>query len=215
MLALRAAACVVWARLDTAEAADSWVNPWSRRSAVRATSAVRPAQVSIHAEDEYGDVVAEIRVSRDGIVVELEGVSVEFETPTAEAGAITLALTGAGGLFIARREGDIVHIAREGLALTSLVRPTIEMPRAHGHHDRAGNAIEAPLHGVVSRLHVALGDAVEKGAPVLQMEAMKLIHTLKANASGRIEAILCAVGDTVPAGAILIEITPFEMEEKP
>ena len=70
------------------------------------------------------------------------------------------------------------------------------------------------LHGVVSRLHVALGDAVEKGTPVLQMEAMKLIHTLKASAPGRIEAIRCAVGDTVPAGAVLVEITPVEMEEK-
>jgi biotin carboxyl carrier protein len=89
------------------------------------------------------------------------------------------------------------------------------MPRTDGQHSRSGNAIEAPLHGVVSRLHVALGDAVEKGTPVLQMEAMKLIHTLKANAPGRIEAIRCAVGDTVPAGAVLVEITPLEIEEKP
>ena len=66
--------------------------------------------------------------------------------------------------------------------------------------------IEAPLHGVVSQLHVALGDTVEKGAPVMQMEAMKLIHTLQAQVTGRIETIRCDVGDTVPAGAILIEI---------
>jgi 3-methylcrotonyl-CoA carboxylase alpha subunit len=214
LLLLRAAACVVWAQLGTAEAA-SWINPWTRRSAVRVTSAVRPAKVSLHAADEYGEVDAEIRVSRDGIVVELAGVSVDFETPTVEGDAIALAPAGAGGPFVARRNGATVSIARHGLALVSTIRPSIEIPRTDGQHNRSGNAIEAPLHGVVSRLHVGLGDVVEKGTPVLQMEAMKLIHTLKANAPGRIEAIRCAVGDTVPAGAVLVEITPVEIEEKP
>jgi acetyl/propionyl-CoA carboxylase alpha subunit len=215
LLVLRAAASVVWAQLDTDKVTDSWVNPWNRRSAIRLTSAVRPAKVSLHIEDEYGEADTEIRVSRDGIVVELEGVSVEFEAPSVEGDAIMLAPAGAGGRFIARRNGTTVSIARDGLALTSTIRPGIEMPRTHGHLDRSGNAIEAPLHGVVSRLHVSLGDAVEKGTPVLQMEAMKLIHTLKASAPGRIEAIRCAVGDTVPAGAILVEIAPVEIEEKP
>ena len=53
------------------------------------------------------------------------------------------------------------------------------MPREQGGLEKSGNVIEAPLHGVVSQLHVALGDIVEKGAPVMQMEAMKLIHTLR------------------------------------
>jgi 3-methylcrotonyl-CoA carboxylase alpha subunit len=77
-----------------------------------------------------------------------------------------------------------------------------------------GNSIEASLYGVVSCLHVALGDAVEKGTRVLQMEAMKLVHTLKATVPGRIGSIFCAVGDTVPAGAILVEISPIEEIEE-
>lgn len=44
------------------------------------------------------------------------------------------------------------------------------------------------------------------------MEAMKLIHTLQATAPG-IEAIRCAVGDTVPAGAVLVEIAPVDMKD--
>jgi 3-methylcrotonyl-CoA carboxylase alpha subunit/geranyl-CoA carboxylase alpha subunit len=46
-----------------------------------------------------------------------------------------------------------------------------------------------------------------------QMEAMKLIHMLKATAPGRIEAIRCAVGDTVPAGAVRVEIAPVEIKD--
>jgi biotin carboxyl carrier protein len=107
-----------------------------------------------------------------------------------------------------------VSIAHAGLALKAMIRPNIDVPRDDAAHHHSGNAIEAPLHGVVSRLHVALGDTVEKGTPVLQMEAMKLIHTLKAPVHGRVDKIRCAEGDTVPAGAILVEIAPAEIEEK-
>ena len=133
--------------------------------------------------------------------------------PAVDGDAITLA-SPSGHPFIARRDGNAVSITREGLSLTATIRLRIEMPREQGHLEKSGNVIEAPLHGVVSQLHVALGDAVEKGAPVLQMEAMKLIHTLRAQVPGRVGQIRCNVGDTVPAGAILIEITPNEVEER-
>jgi len=210
---LRAAACVAWAGLDSAEPAAQWINPWDRRSAIRVTSAVRPAKASLHLADEYGQIDAEVLVGRDGIFVELEGASVNLARPVVEGGAIKLA-SPSGHPFIARRDGDVVSIIREGLSISASIRLRIAMPRGHGHLEKSGNVIEAPLHGVVSQLHVALGDTVEKGTPVLQMEAMKLIHTLKAPVPGRIGQIRCKVGDTVPAGAILVEIAPSEVEEK-
>jgi 3-methylcrotonyl-CoA carboxylase alpha subunit len=210
---LRAAACVVWAELDSAEATSHWVNPWDRRSAVRVTSAVRPAKVSVHINDEYGQTDAEVLVGRGSVTVEIEGASVELRRPVVETGRITLA-SPAGHPFIAQRKGDTVSITHEGLSLKAMIRLRVELPRSEGHLERSGNVIEAPLHGVVSQLHIALGDVVERGAPVLQMEAMKLIHTLKAPVAGRIQHIRCTVGDTVPAGAVLVEITPNEIEEK-
>jgi len=210
---LRAAACVVWAELDNAEPAAQWINPWDRRSAVRVTSAVRPAKASLHLVDEYGQSDAEVLVGREGITVELEGASVNLGRPVTENGTVKLA-SPSGHPFIARRDGNVVSIACEGLSLSATIRFRIEMPREQGGLEKSGNVIEAPLHGVVSQLHVALGDTVEKGAPVMQMEAMKLIHTLRAQVTGRIEQIRCNVGDTVPAGAILIEITPSEVEER-
>jgi 3-methylcrotonyl-CoA carboxylase alpha subunit len=214
LLALRAAACVAWAQLEVATTDTTWVSPWSRRSAVRVTSAVRPAKASLHIADDYGEVDAEVQVSRDSIVVELDGTQVEFAPPSADGRVIKFASDAAGPPFVFRHDSAKVSIAREGLALNATIRLRIELPRSDGEIDRGGNVIEAPLYGVVSQLHVALGDAVERGAPVLQMEAMKLIHTLKAPVPGRIEQIRCTVGDIVPAGAILVEITPDEVEEK-
>ena len=215
LLRLRAAACVVWSRLDTAAATSSWISPWQRRSATRVTSAVRLAKVLLRINDEYGEADAELRASRDGIAIEIDGIVVEFEPPKANGGAITLTAAGSSAPFVARRDDTTVSIAHQGLALKAAIRPRIDIPRDGGGLEHSGNAVEAPLHGVVAKLHVALGDVVEKGTPVLQMEAMKLIHTLKAPVPGRIEQINCNEGDTVPAGAVLIEISPVEVEEKP
>ena len=214
LLHLRAAACVAWARLEAATSDALWVNPWDRRSAVRVTSAVRPAKVSLHVADEYGEIDTEVLVSRDSIVVEMDGTSIEFAPPSSDGQLIKLASSEPSSPFVALHDGAKVSIARGGFSLNATLRLRIEMPRSEGQLDRAGNVIEAPLYGVVSQLHVALGDAVERGAPVLQMEAMKLIHTLKAPVPGRIEHIRCTVGDIVPAGAILVEIMPDEVEEK-
>ena len=203
---LRAAACVSWAEPQMTDATSEWVSPWNRRSAVRVTTAVRPARLPLHVADEYGEVDAELRVGRDGITVELEDTTIEFALPRKGADI-------AAG-FVQRRQGASVSIARDGLALTATIQPRIEMSRTDGQLERSGNVVEAPLHGVVSKLYVAPGDSVEKGAPLLQMEAMKLIHTLKAPVSGRIQSIRCAEGDTVPAGALLIEISPEDAKEE-
>jgi acetyl/propionyl-CoA carboxylase alpha subunit len=189
---LRAAACLAWAEPGARGAEGEWTNPWSRRSAVRVTSAVRPAWLSLHLSDDYGQIDADVRVNREGVTVELDGRSIAIDPAASDV--------------VVRRRDGIIHVTRNGLALAATVQPRIEMARAHGDVARSGNAIAAPLHGVVSRLHVGLGDVVAKGAPVLQMEAMKLIHTLNAPVPGRIGAITCAVGDTVPAGAVLVEI---------
>ncbi|HMJ97840.1 MAG TPA: biotin carboxylase N-terminal domain-containing protein, partial [Reyranella sp.] len=53
---LRAAACVSWAEPRMTDATSEWVSPWNRRSAVRVTTAVRPARLPLHAADEYGEV---------------------------------------------------------------------------------------------------------------------------------------------------------------
>jgi 3-methylcrotonyl-CoA carboxylase alpha subunit len=111
------------------------------------------------------------------------------------------------------RDGDQVRIARKGMATGARIGLKIDLPRAPGSNDRGGNIIDAPLHGVVAQIFVAVGDEVEKGGAVVQMEAMKLIHTLTAPVSGRVAAIRCKAGDTVPAGAVLVEITSPDAEE--
>ena len=65
--------------------------------------------------------------------------------------------------------------------------------------------LEAPMPGKIIAIFVAAGDAVEKDTALLILEAMKMEHTIRAPARGRIARILCRVGEQVGEGAELIE----------
>jgi 3-methylcrotonyl-CoA carboxylase alpha subunit len=60
------------------------------------------------------------------------------------------------------------------------------------------------MPGKIVALLAAKGDAVEKGAPLLIMEAMKMEHTIAAPSKGIVEEMLYAVGDQVAEGAPLL-----------
>ncbi len=75
--------------------------------------------------------------------------------------------------------------------------------------------LEAPMPGKIIAIFVATGDGVEKDAPLLILEAMKMEHTIRAPARGRIARILCRVGEQVGEGAELIEFEVSARETAP
>jgi 3-methylcrotonyl-CoA carboxylase alpha subunit len=64
--------------------------------------------------------------------------------------------------------------------------------------------LTAPMPGKVIAVLVDAGAKVERGAPLLIMEAMKMEHTIMAPAAGAVKEILYGVGDQVAEGAELI-----------
>jgi 3-methylcrotonyl-CoA carboxylase alpha subunit len=54
------------------------------------------------------------------------------------------------------------------------------------------------------------GARVEKGAPLLILEAMKMEHTIAAPAAGKLNAFHFAVGEQVSEG---VELVDFEKSE--
>ncbi|MBB3232596.1 acetyl-CoA carboxylase biotin carboxylase subunit [Halomonas stenophila] len=79
----------------------------------------------------------------------------------------------------------------------------------HGHHE-AESTLTAPMHGTVVALLVEAGARVEKGMPLMVMEAMKMEHTLTAPADGHVESFHFAAGDTVGQGDVLLEFAADE-----
>ncbi|WP_136067823.1 acetyl/propionyl/methylcrotonyl-CoA carboxylase subunit alpha [Modicisalibacter radicis] len=74
----------------------------------------------------------------------------------------------------------------------------------HGQHE-VDATLTAPMHGTVVALLVEPGQRVDKGTPLMVMEAMKMEHTLSAPADGAVEAFHFAAGDTVGQGDVLLE----------
>ena len=76
------------------------------------------------------------------------------------------------------------------------------------HAGDAGGAeghLTAPMPGKVIALLVKAGDKVEKGAPLLILEAMKMEHTIVAPAAGAVKQFYFGIGDQVGDGAELVE----------
>jgi 3-methylcrotonyl-CoA carboxylase alpha subunit len=64
----------------------------------------------------------------------------------------------------------------------------------------------APMSGTVVAVMVKAGDKVEKGAPLIVLEAMKMEHTIAAPSAGIVAAVHFAVGDRVAEGADLVDV---------
>ena len=69
--------------------------------------------------------------------------------------------------------------------------------------------IVAPLPGTVVALLAEVGATLEKGAPILTLEVMKMEQTLRAPFAGVLKVIKCKVGDIVGEGVELAEVEPI------
>jgi 3-methylcrotonyl-CoA carboxylase alpha subunit len=75
--------------------------------------------------------------------------------------------------------------------------------------EQAGaDKIAAPLPGTVVAVLAEEGATLEKGAPILTLEVMKMEQTLRAPYAGVLKSIKCKVGDIVQEGVELAVVEP-------
>ena len=67
-------------------------------------------------------------------------------------------------------------------------------------------AVLAPMPGLVKALFVSPGDAIEEGAQLAVLEAMKMEHILVASHAGKVGEVLVREGAQVDAGAELVRM---------
>ncbi|MDP3536974.1 MAG: biotin/lipoyl-containing protein, partial [Halomonas sp.] len=121
--------------------------------------------------------------------------------------AVAVTLNGHRRRLQARRDGHVVVMA-EPSGETRLFWRRIDAID-HGHHE-AESTLTAPMNGTVVALLVAPGTAVEKGMPLMVMEAMKMEHTMTAPADGSVDTFHFQAGDTVSQGDVLLDFAPSE-----
>ena len=104
------------------------------------------------------------------------------------------------------RDGT-VHVDAAGRSVAIRLAPPPDVDRAAraaaGHHAGGSAEIVAPMPGAVLAIHVAAGDDVAAGDPLVTLEAMKMEHVVPAPGSGRVAEVLVAAADQVVRGQLL------------
>jgi len=107
-----------------------------------------------------------------------------------------------------------VTVVRQGLDLVILDRGrqhrlTLDDPASRAaDRSGAGDDLTAPMPGRIIRVLVEAGETVEKGQPLVVLEAMKMEHTITAPQAGTITDILFTAGEQVDDGATLLAFEP-------
>jgi biotin carboxyl carrier protein len=114
-------------------------------------------------------------------------------------GTTIVAATFPGGVVVA---GDRRHVFFDGRSYA-----VVNVDRLHtgGAGEDAHGGLVAPMPGKVIAWLAQPGTTVEKGAPLLVLEAMKMEHTIVAPKAGLVKSFRFNPGEQVSDGAELVE----------
>ena len=174
-------------------------SPWHRRDGWRMNSAASRTLIF-----RFGEVEKTLAVTHlgNGFAITLDGVASAVAGSLNPRGLLRAEFDGLRTTATAVVAGERRHLFGNGRAWQfAAVDPL--------HHSGEGGGAEggllAPMPGKVIALIAAEGAVVEKGAPLLILEAMKMEHTITAPAAGTVKGFRFAVGDQVGDGAELVE----------
>ena len=62
------------------------------------------------------------------------------------------------------------------------------------------------MPGLVTAIHVSVGEKVEAGQPLAIVEAMKMENILRAEKSGVVKSVHAVAGDSLAVDAVILEM---------
>ena len=157
-----------------------------------------------------GDVVpVEVERHGSGYIVKIDGRSIAVDLVKAGEALHSLRFEdGAQFAFIHHRHGTQHEISFNGSkAVIEIIDPL--SLRRKAREDEAGEAgdVSALMPGRIVRVLVEPGQAVNRGAGLLILEAMKMENEIQSPIDGTVKEVFVSPGDTVESGAPLLHIT--------
>ena len=154
-----------------------------------------------------GETLVSVQIKLEGKRVSAVIDDVETSISVMSCDGDTVEFMGADGVRAAAtivRSGSDVYLKTDGRTI-SFQDLTYAPAEAAGG---GGDAIRAPMAGVVTSISVDVGAMVEKGQTLATIEAMKMEHRLAAPRDGEVASVDVAVGDQLAIRAILINLKP-------
>lgn len=159
----------------------------------------------LHFMDDEKPVTVAVHYRSGGFLLDLPSGSLFVRGERSTGGDILADLGGMRVKGTVVRSGNILTILDQGKSHL-LTRCD---PGAAGDEDEAAaGRLTAPMPGKVVAIMVGTGVRVERGAPLLIMEAMKMEHTINAPCDGSVAEFHFEIGGVVNEGAELLDFTP-------
>ncbi len=146
--------------------------------------------------DDPDEVDVAYRVTRDGLRVEGRD---DLELVSSDPTLVVLRVDGVQRRFDVAIDGRFVYVdsPQGSVALERIGR----FPDAADQ--TAPGSLLAPMPGSIMRVAVSQGDRVERGQPLLWLEAMKMQHQISAPTAGVVSELHITEGQQVDVGAVL------------
>ncbi|MCX8086447.1 MAG: acetyl/propionyl/methylcrotonyl-CoA carboxylase subunit alpha [Rhodocyclaceae bacterium] len=188
-----------YAREEAAASADPH-SPWHWRDGWRLHGAARRAIVLRAGEHEQRLWATPCG---QGFLLELDGQTTPVFGELRADGLLSADLAGRRVSATVVPAGEKRHVFFAG---QSTILAAVDPLHYGGEGGGAEGGLAAPMPGKVIALLAEPGARVEKGAPLMVLEAMKMEHTIVAPQAGVLKAYRFAVGDQVCEGELLLEL---------
>jgi len=178
-------------------------SPWARPLPWRLNA---PAAEALTLHDGQSERVLQVEhvapSGQDRYRIELDGIVSDVAVLHATATELEIEIDGRARPVRARVEAGQWRLRLDGEDFR--LRQIDPLRRAEVA-DAPERGLRSPMPGRVVAVHVTARSQVQRGAPLLVIEAMKMEHTVVAPAAGEIRAVHCSLGEQVSADAELLE----------
>jgi 3-methylcrotonyl-CoA carboxylase alpha subunit len=155
----------------------------------------------------FGESVVSLdSTAADRYLARTQGLEMSLRMLARDAASMQVECDGEVTRVSVFEHGAALHLFRSGRHAVMNLKRTDDSLQVVGAAEQG--SLLTPLPGTVVAVHVAAGQHVARGSPLITVEAMKMEHTLTAPYEGIVSRLAFGVADRVQAGAVLVELTP-------
>ncbi len=155
---------------------------------------------------QLDDEVKTVRLERNGEVVRITIADRAYEVSVIhlQAGELTFRVDGVMHTAFVAQDGSTRFVAIDG-DVFELKQPAPRRVRRKQQHGE--DNLTASMPGQVTSVLIDEGDRVQRGQPLIVLEAMKMEIKIAAPHDGRVAKVLVKPGQVVDRGQVLLELT--------
>jgi 3-methylcrotonyl-CoA carboxylase alpha subunit len=197
---------IVLREQQNAKGKASATSPWVARDGWRLNASYKRS-IALRQGDHTLDAIVEYRPTQYDILI---GPSTYSATGDLERdGSISAVIDGQRVNATVISDHGRMHVFLDGQSYVLVHVDPLEIA-AEGHSKES--SLLAPMPGRVIAQMVQEGERVEKGTPLIVLEAMKMEYTIHAPEAGRVASFHFSVGEQVTEGT---ELLHFDSEDPP